>query len=71
MDDMGKIKVGTPAVSRYHQFRILYPQSGMPNYADNDFPVPNYLLSAAGYMILDDKDEVISAEKCSFARFNI
>ena len=62
MDDMAKIKVGAPAVSRYHQLRRFYSQSHMLNYADNDFPVRNYLLSASGYMILDDKDEVTCAE---------
>lgn len=48
MDDMAKIKVGAPAVSRYHQLRRLCPTMDMPNYADHDFPVPNYLLSASG-----------------------
>ena len=38
----------------------------MPNYADHDFPVPNYLLSASGNMILEDKDEVIGAENAHF-----
>ena len=59
---MAKIKVGAPAVSRYHQLRRLYPQSHMLNCADHDFPVPNYLLSASGYMILEDKDEAIGSE---------
>lgn len=51
MDDMAKIKVGPPAVSRYHQFRRLCPTMDMPNYADHDFPVPNYLLSASGLLM--------------------
>ena len=59
MDGMAQIKVGAPAVSQYHHLRRLYPQSDMPNY----FPVPNYLLSASGYMTLEDKNkEVIGAE---------
>ena len=48
MDDMAKIKVGAPAVSRYHQLRRLYPSTDMRNFHDHDFPVPNYLLSASG-----------------------
>ncbi|CAB4044267.1 PREDICTED: uncharacterized protein LOC105443326 [Paramuricea clavata] len=56
MDDMAKIKVGAPAVSRYHQLRRLCPTMDMPNYADHDFLVPNYLLSASGYMFLEEKN---------------
>ena len=48
MDDMAKIKVGAPAVSRYHKLRRMYPTDDMPNFHDHDFPVPNYLLSASG-----------------------
>lgn len=48
MDDMAKIKVGAPAVSRYHQLRRICPNLNMPNFENHDFPVPNYLLSASG-----------------------
>ena len=54
MDDMAKLKVGAPAVSRYHNIRWLFATSDAPNYKDHDFPVPNYLLSVSGYMILED-----------------
>ena len=54
MDDMAKLKVGAPAVSRYHNIRRLFATSNAPNYKDHDFPVPNYLLSVSGYMILED-----------------
>ena len=39
MDDMTKIKVGAPAVSRYHQVRRLFASTGMPNLSDHDFPI--------------------------------
>lgn len=52
-DDMAKIKVGPPAVSRYHQIKRLFPTNDTPNNSDHDFPVPNYLLSASGYMLLE------------------
>ena len=54
MDDMATLKVGAPAVSRYHIIRRLFATSDAPNYKDRDFPVPNYLLSVSGYMILED-----------------
>jgi hypothetical protein len=46
---MAKIKLGAPAVSRYHQIQCLYPMGDSPNYSDHDFPVSNYLLSLSGY----------------------
>ena len=55
-DDMAKIKVGPPAVSRYHQIQRLSPTGDSPNYSDHDFPVPNYLLSVSGYMVLQDTE---------------
>ena len=42
VDEMAKIKVGAPAVSRYHL--------KVPNFDDHDFPVPGYLLSVSGHM---------------------
>ena len=50
MDDMAKIKVGAPVVSRYHLVRRLFTSTDMPNLSDYDFPVPNYLLSVSEYM---------------------
>ena len=55
MDDMAKIKVGAPAVSRYHQLRRMFSSSDMPNLTDHDFPLPSYLLSVSGYMFLQSK----------------
>lgn len=57
MDDMAKLKVGAPAVSRYHQIKRLFASSDMPNLNDHDFPVPNYLLSVSGYMFLEQSQE--------------
>ena len=53
MDDMAKIKVGAPAVSRYHQVKRLFAPTNMPNLHDHDFTVPNYLLSVSRYMYLE------------------
>ncbi|CAB3978472.1 Hypothetical predicted protein [Paramuricea clavata] len=55
-DDMAKIKVGAPAVSRYHQIQRFFPTGDSPNYSDHDFPVPNYLLSVSGYMVLQETE---------------
>ena len=64
MDDMAKIKVGAPAVSRYHQIRRLFPTNDSPNFEDHDFPVPNYLLSVSGYMFLkmNPREEILEEE---------
>ena len=43
MDDMAKVKVGAPAVSRYYQIRRIFPSFDMPNLSDHDFPVPIFL----------------------------
>ena len=53
MDDMAKIKVGPPAVSRYHQLKQLFPSADQPNFSDHDFPIPGYYLNVSGYMELD------------------
>ena len=55
INDMAKIKVGAPAVSRYHQLRAFFPTADQPNLSDHDFPVPGYLLTASGYMFLEYK----------------
>ena len=51
--DVNKIKVGTLAVSRYHQLeKRYYPVDDAPNYPDHDFLVPGYHIIASGYMRL-------------------
>jgi len=55
-DDMAKLKVGAPAVSRYHQLSRLYGVSDQPNLSDHDFPTPGYLLNTSGYMFLEDSE---------------
>ena len=57
MDDMAKIKVRAPAVSRYHQVRRLFTSTDMPNLSDRSFPVPNYLLSVSRYMYLEQMND--------------
>ena len=59
---MAKIKVGPPAVSRYHQLKIIFPTNDQPNFGDHDFPIPGYLLSPSGYMFLDHNNFVESNE---------
>ena len=54
-DDMNKIKVGSLAVSRYHQIYRYFHQDDQPNYPDHDFPLPRYLLIPSGYMLLESK----------------
>ena len=49
-DDMAK------KTTRYHQIQRLFLTGDSPNYSDHDFPVPNYLLSVAGYMVLQDAE---------------
>ena len=53
MDDMAKIKVGAPAVSRYHQISKIFPKNDRVNFSDHDFPIPGYLLNVSGYLELD------------------
>ena len=48
MDDKAKVKVGAPAVSRYHRLKRLFPSSDNPNYSDHDFPVSGYFLNISG-----------------------
>ena len=57
VDDIAKIKVGAPTVSRYHQVWRLFASTYMPNLSDHDFPVPNYLLPVSGYMYLEQMNE--------------
>ncbi|XP_070555394.1 uncharacterized protein [Ptychodera flava] len=51
-DNMNKVKVGVPAVSRYHQQGRFYPNNDAPDFEDHDFPNPGYLITPAGYMVL-------------------
>ena len=53
MDDMAKIKVGAPAAPQYHQIHCLFPTNDLPNFEDQNFPIPNYLLPVSGYMFLE------------------
>ena len=52
VDDMAKLKVGAPAVSRYHQVKRYFVEGDSPNLPDHDFPVPGYLLNVSGHMKL-------------------
>ena len=54
-DDMATVKVGPPAISRYHQIKQMFLEEDQPNYPDHDFPVPGYLLNVSGYMTLEQK----------------
>lgn len=56
VDDMAKIKVGAPAVSRYHQIKRFFLENDRLNLSDHDFPVPGYLLNVSGYMFLESND---------------
>jgi hypothetical protein len=71
VDDMAKIKVGAPAASRYHQINRIFAENDRPNLKDHDFPVPGYLLTVSGHMILnpDDRANGLSAydESSSYA----
>ena len=54
VDVMAKIKVGAPAVSRYHQVKRIFSCDNNPNLPDHDFPVPGYHLTVSGYMFLEN-----------------
>ena len=56
MDDMAKVKVGTQAVSHYHQLRRIFGTNNIPNYSDHDFPMLSYLLVVSGYMVLESSN---------------
>ena len=60
IDDMAKVKVGAPAVSRYHQLRRLYAANDMPNLSDHDFPIPGYFINVSGYMRLENLDNALN-----------
>ena len=69
VDDMAKVKVGAPAVSRYHQINHIFPEKDGPVLNDYDFPVPGYLISVSGHMFLQDeeKNDVSYDESNSYA----
>ena len=52
---MAKVKVGPPAVSRYHQVKCFLMSNDSSNLPDHDFPVPGYLLNVFRYMFLESK----------------
>ena len=56
VDDMAKVKVGLPAVSRYHQVKRFLMSNDSPNLPDHDFSVPGYLLNVSGNMFLESKE---------------
>ena len=66
IDDMAKVKVGAPAVSRYHQIRKIYPSGDTPNLKDHDFPVSQYLLNVSGYMFLERIPDDTNEDYLSF-----
>ena len=65
IDNMSKIKVGAPAVSRYHQIKTFLPVNDQPNLSEYDFPVPGYLLGTSRYMFLEPKTNVIPEDTLS------
>ena len=56
-DDTAKIKVGPPAVSRYHQVRKTFMKDDNMNLPDHDFPIPGYLSNTSGYMWLQNNPQ--------------
>ena len=56
-DDMAKIKVGPPAVSRYHQVRKMFMKDDNMNPLDHDFLIPGYLLNTLGYVWLQNNPQ--------------
>ena len=58
VDDIAKVKVGVPAVSRYHQINRVFPEKDGPVLIDHNFPVPGYLISDSGHMFLQDDKQI-------------
>ena len=54
-DDMAEVTVGPPAVSCYHQIIKIFLEEDKPNYPDQDFSMPSYLLNVSGYMTSEQK----------------
>ena len=59
-DNMNKIKVGTLAMSQYHQIQHFYPTEDTSNVPDYDFPVHGYLLIPSEYMRLMLKEDYVA-----------
>ncbi|XP_070560361.1 uncharacterized protein [Ptychodera flava] len=57
-DNMNKVKIGVTAVSQHFQNTRYFPNSDAPNFPDHDFPNPGYLITSAGYMLLQQSDAV-------------
>ena len=58
VNNMAKIKVGAPAVSRYHQIEHFFVENDLPNLNDHDFPVPGYFLNVSGHMFLAPDEKI-------------
>ena len=56
-DNKAKVKVGnsTLAISRQHRIRSVHLNSDVSNYNQHDFPTPEYLITKAGYLMLEPK----------------
>ena len=55
---MAKVKVGVPAISRYHQMKHFFPEKDGPVLNDHDFPMPSYLISVSKHMFLQDEEKI-------------
>ena len=55
---MAKVKVGVPAISRYHQIKHFFPEKDGPVLNDHDFPMPSYLISVSKHMFLQDEEKI-------------
>ncbi|XP_077867443.1 uncharacterized protein LOC144356671 [Saccoglossus kowalevskii] len=73
-DNMNKVKIGVPAVSRYHQQTRYFPRRDTPDFNDHDFPNPGYLITPAGYMLLKTEhsspDDVLVKDDLGRDRFS-
>ena len=60
VDDMAKVKLGVPAVSRYHQINRIFPEKDGPVLNDHDlvWTVSGYLISVSGHMFLQDEEKI-------------
>ena len=63
IDDTAKIKVGAPALPRYHQIRSILTVCDQENLNDHDFPVPGYLIAISIYMFLEPSQSSTTKSK--------
>ena len=63
VDEMSKIKVGPPAVSRCHQIKRIYPTNDAPNLNDHDFPLLGYLINVFRHMFLEKQTDELHPEQ--------